>query len=158
LTPARLWKELDDETRLSAARSLYAEPNGRREGDAAVAAAIRFRDAAVRKLPVDRRIQYLLRSVVIDEAMASSLLMALHLGDRSDLLGAFLDHLEIPHDGGLIDESYDLEPPDAAHLRGAVEAVESRFPPAHVDVYLLSLLALDEDTWGALRDLLDSRG
>lgn len=154
LTPARLWKELDTETREAAARSLYAEPAGRREADAAVAAAIRFRDSAVRQLPLTRRVDYLLKRVAIDDPIASSLLMALHLGERSELLAAFLDHLEIPHDGGLIDERHELDPPAPDRLKGAVDAIRSRFPGDQVDVYVASLLALDDDTWGGLREVV----
>ena len=39
----------------------------------------------------------------------------------------------------------------------AVEAVEARFPPREVDVYLAALLALDPGTWEGVAELLESR-
>jgi hypothetical protein len=163
LTPARLWAELDDETRRIAARSLYrgewADPLSRREADLAIAEALRFREVAVRKLSADRRVDYLLRAVRPDDSLARSLLLALHLGQRKPILEAFLDALEIPHEGGMIDENFDLEPPDVTRLAGAVETLRSGFPDDEVEVYLTSLLAMDPETWGGLADVAgDSAG
>jgi hypothetical protein len=141
LTPARLWAELDDDTRRLAARSLYRgeweDPMGRREADLAIAEALRFREVAVRP----------------DDSLARSLLLALHLGQRKPILESFLDALEIPHEGGMIDENFDLEPPDAARLTGAVEKLRAGFPDDEVEIYLASLLAMDPETWAGLAEL-----
>jgi hypothetical protein len=157
LTPARLWAELDDDTRRLAARSLYRgeweDPMGRREADLAIAEVLRFREVAVRKLSADRRVDYLLRAVRPDDSLARSLLLALHLGQRKPILESFLDALEIPHEGGMIDENFDLEPPDAARLTGAVEKLRAGFPDDEVEIYLASLLAMDPETWASLAEL-----
>ena len=71
------------------------------QADQAIATALKFRPAGVRKLSVDTRIDYLVRRDRPDDALASSLLMALHLGCRQALLRGFLDELSgVDHSSG----------------------------------------------------------
>ena len=102
LTPARLWADLDPETREAAARTIYSDAldddTSRLEADTAIATTLRFRPVAVRKLPTDKRVGYLLRAVRVDDSLASTLLLALHLGRRRAMLGTFLDQLGIEHE------------------------------------------------------------
>lgn len=162
LTASRLWSALDPDTRAAAARALYARASragdaGRAEADLAVARALRFRESAVRRLPVERRVHYLCRAARPDDALAASLLVAFHLAARSRMLAAFLDALGIPHDDGLIREGHRLEPPAAAALEAAVDRLFETFPAEEVGLYLASLLAVDSDTWGGLLPLLGRR-
>jgi len=150
LNAATLWSRLGPETRELAARSMYADRSSRREADMAVAQALRFRETALRKLPVDTRVGHLLQRVHVDEALATSLLLALHLGNRRGLLAAFLDSLAIPHDEGVIDEEFDLVPPPPERLTVAIEGIYRDFDVGQADVYLATLLALDPDTWSGL--------
>src|SRR5262245_9141096 len=155
MSPAQLWTSLDPEIRLAAARSLYAHDWGqsptRREADFAIMHGMRFRESAVRQLPVERRAQYLARSVRPNDSLAGSLLLALHLEQRREMLAAFLDALAIPHTEGLIDENHDLKPPTDAALAKAAKALHGRFPGGEVDLYLSTLYVLDPDTWGGLK-------
>lgn len=152
LTPARLWKQLDVETREAAARAVYKDNQGnsKAEADALIAQAMRFRPAALRKLSTERRVQYLLKGVPVDDGLASTMLMALHLGPRSTLLEGFLDNLGIPQEGGLIDDGYDLQPPSAEALKAAIEKSREAHDAAEVDIYLAALVALDSETWGEI--------
>jgi len=155
LSATRVWGALPQDVRAEAARAVYAgereDPAARRLADAAIAAALRFREVAVQKLPLERRVAHLSRISHPDEALASSLLLALHLGSRRPMLAAFLDALGIAHENGAILDAGRLEPPSPEALSGACAALSERFPPDHVEVYLASLLALDPDTWGGLR-------
>ena len=155
LTPVRLWSELDGPTRVQAAEALFeGDPSLRGQAHQAIAAALRFRVAGVRKLSVGKRIDYLARVVRPEHELASSLLMALHLGRRQALLSSFLDLLEIPNEDGLIDADYELGPIDAERLAPAIVGLREQFDGAEVELYLASLLALDPDVWGALVPLL----
>ena len=157
LTPARLWSELDAPTRAQAAAALFeGDPSLRGQAHQAIAAALRFRVAGVRKLSVGKRIDYLARVVRPEHELASSLLMALHLGRRQALLRRFLDLLEIPNEDGLIDADHELGPIDAAALAPAVTGLREQFHAEEVELYLASLLALDPDVWGALAPLLQA--
>ena len=158
LSPLRLWTALDPETRLAAARSLYAHDWGqsptRREADLTIAMAMRFRDTMVRQLPVDKRAAYLAKVGAPTENLASSLLLALHLEQRRPILASFLDALGVPHHDGLISEEHEMKAPEAKVLKAAVAKIGASFDAAEVDLYLATLLALDPDTWSGLSELL----
>jgi len=162
LSPSRLFAHLDPVVRLLAARSLYAHDWGdrptRREADLAIAQALRSREIAVRKLPVDKRAEYLSRAVRPGDGLATSLLMALHLEERRELLAAFLDELQIPHTDGIIREDHDLAAPPASRLAGAAARLFEEYPQDEVETYLATLLAMDRDVWGGLAPVLASRG
>ena len=156
--PSQLWASLAPEVRLAAARSLYShdwgEAGTRREADFAIMQGMRFRESAVRQLPVDRRAQYLARSIRPNDSLAGSMLLALHLEQRRAMLSAFLDSLKIPHAGGLIAEDHDMKPPSAATLQTAAKTLFERFPVDEVELYLATLYVLDRVTWAGLAPLL----
>ena len=160
LSPSTLWTVLPEPIREEAARCAYNDnaPESRKEVDQAVAAAIRFRPSAVRQLPVDRRVGYLLSAVHPGDSLAMTLLIALHLHGRSQLLTTFLDDLEIEHDNGAINEGFDLQPPPVERLRKAIDALLAAHPAEQVEVYLASLCVMDPDTWGGIGAIIaDSR-
>lgn len=161
LTPARLWVEMDQETRRLAARLIYRpdwdDTGARAEADAAIAAALRFRQQAVRRLPVDKRVDYLTRAVRPGETLAAALLRALHLGERSAMLAAFLDSLGIPQKDGVIEgDDDDLLPPEAEALTRAVATLRESYPDDDVDLYVASLLAMEPDFWEGLSGLVQN--
>jgi hypothetical protein len=159
LSPAGLWSALDDATREEAVRSVYNDGpgGGKLEADMAIANALRFRPGAVKQLPLERRVGYMLKAVHIDDGLASTILLAFHLDGRADILEAFLDELGIPQQGGLIEEGYELQPPDREELARAVDTVYERFDVPRTDLYLAALLALDPVTWSGLRDVIVAR-
>jgi hypothetical protein len=154
LTPSRLWGAIDAETRRLAARCLYDpdrdDVGGRAEADAAIASALRFRAAAVRRLPVAKRVAYLIRAAQPDDSLATALLRALHLSQRSEMLGVFLDELGIPQQGGVIDTDEELDAPGGEELVAAVGALRGSYPAEEVDLYLAALLFMEPDFWSGL--------
>jgi hypothetical protein len=155
LTPSRIWAELDPETKALAAQALYSrseEAGNREEANRAIASALRFRVQAVRRLPLEKRVRYLARAVHPDDALASSLLTKLHLEHRAEMLGAFLDTLEIPQRDGLIDEQFELQPIDAPKLSAAAGRLRERFPAEEVEVYFATLVAMDPEIWRGLAE------
>jgi len=156
--PSQLWASLEPEVRLAAARSLYSHDWGdaptRREADFAIMQGMRFRESAVRQLPVDRRAQYVARSIRPSDSLAGSMLLALHLEQRRAMLSAFLDALKIPHADGLIDEDHDMKPPSTTTLQKAAKTLFERFPADEVELYLATLYVLDRVTWAGLVPLL----
>lgn len=159
LSPSRLWSAVDPEVREAAARAGLTSEDEQVQAEAhlSLAMQLRFRPASIKTLPIDKRVRYLARQVRPDDSLASSLLLALHLGDRRALLGTFLDCLEIPHEDGLIDGDHDVEPPSEEALAGAAAALFEAHDDAHVELYLAALLALDPETWGGLRPVLEAR-
>lgn len=161
LTPSRFWLHLPQETRLAAAKALYAHDWGesptKREADYTIMRRMNFREQAVRQLPVGRRAHYLATAARPDDSLAQSLLLAHHLENRRSILTAFLDALAIPHNDGLISEEHHLAPPSEEALAGAAEALLSKFPEDDVELYLLTLLILDQNSWRGLAPWLDAR-
>jgi len=157
LSPALVWAGMEPDARRDAALAIYThdwdDNEFRDELDDAIATALRFRMVMVRKLPFKKRAEYVARSVHPDDGLASTLLLAMHLADRRPLLCAFLDHLEIEHEDGVIGED-DWQPPSESGLRSGVERLLGEFPREHVELYLATLLAMDPERWGALGDEL----
>ena len=158
LTPTRLWVTPDAPTRALAARALFdGDRQVRDQANHAIAIALRVRDAGVRKLSLDRRVDYLARVVRPDDALASSLLIALHLRCRQPLLVCFLEALQIPHQAGMVADDYELGRVAADALEPAVAQLREHFDAGDVDVYL-ARLALDPDVWGELGEVLQGAG
>ncbi len=156
LTPATLWTQVDLQTRRLAARSVYSpewdDAASRAEANEAIASALRFRKAAVGRLPLEKRIDYLARAVHPDDSLAGTLLRALHLTLRKKMLADFLGALEIPQKHGVIEADGPIDPPNAAKLRAAVTRLFESYPAADVKLYLATLLAMDPDVWGDLAE------
>jgi len=167
ITPSRLWPELDSETRTLAARTVLdpasGDPAARAEALAAIASTLRFRTAAVQRLPSSKRIEYLVRAVRPNDSLATSLLLALHLSHRTELLSTFLEALDIPQKDGLIESDHELVSIEPDRLGAAVNRLRDGFPEDHVAVYLASLIAMDPEVWGGLSEVVrqqrsDGRG
>jgi outer membrane biosynthesis protein TonB len=158
LTPARLWLKMDIQSRVEAAESLY---NHDWEGDPVtheanmeIAAALRFRPVAIKKMSKPDRINYLAKAVRPSRSLISSLMLALHLENRSSVMVTFLDELKVPHDGGLIDEDFEFSEVDKAPLNAAVKALLAAHPVEHVDLYLATLYMMDPGTWKNLGEVM----
>jgi hypothetical protein len=68
------------------------------------------------------------------------------------MLASFLDALEIPQQGGLIDEGVELGPVDPAKLAAAARGLRDRFPTDEVEIYLATLVAMDPEIWQGLAE------
>jgi len=154
LTPTRLWLRLDADTRLLAATALYEhdweDDPVPTEADLQIAQALKFRPQAIRKLPKADRIKYLAKAVRPDRSLVSSLLLALHLEKRKDVMSTFLDALEVTHEDGLIDEDFEFPEFETEKLSGGVDALLAKHPVEQVDLYLVTLYMMDPKTWQGL--------
>jgi hypothetical protein len=152
-TSVRIWKRLTREERVAAAMAFWREPP-----EAAVAGALgaiikarHMRPQAARALPIEARSEALASVLDPGEAVASSLLVALHLADRRPLLCAFLDAVGLPHENGILkeDESTVTPPLPEETARAGVRALSS-FPRHQVETYVNTLWLQDPERWGAL--------
>jgi hypothetical protein len=152
-TAGRLWKRLAPEERLAAATHFTRDPAPEMlpSAVAAIARARRMRPQAARALPPATQARILATVLDPGEALASSLLVALHLGERRGLLAAFLDAAGLPHEEGILKEDGAPErfPENAA--RDAFKAIAGRFPQWQVEVYLNTLWLQDRERWEALQ-------
>jgi hypothetical protein len=156
-TATRLWKHLSLEERLAAATAFYAEPPQELAGSAlgALVKARHLRPQAARALPPDAQARILATVLDPGEPLAQGLLVSLHLGNRRDLLGVFLDALDLPHENGVLKEEGDAAAPvTVEQARGAVARL-APFPAAQVRTYLNTLWLQDPDRWAALEAALE---
>jgi hypothetical protein len=149
---ARLWKKLDREERAAAARHFFAQPPPELVG-AAVAALVKarhLRPQVARSLPPEEQARALAGVSEPGESLASSLIVALHLGERRPLLTTFLDAVGLPHEDGILTEEDEGAPLGEAAARKGVAALAGAFPRPQVDLYLNALWLQDPDRWQVL--------
>jgi len=153
--PSQLWKQLSQDRKLQAADAFWRDKNAvaeQMEAVGAIAARIKFRVKSVVALPVEKKTRHLLSLAGVSELVAARLLVAYHLAHQRPMMAAFLNHLGLAHEDGIIADD-GVETPSAEALAGAAKALAGAFPAADVSVYLSTLVWQDPDTWGALADL-----
>jgi hypothetical protein len=122
------------------------------EACASIATHMKFRAKTVLTLPVEKKVQYLLRLPTITDAVAARALVNYHLAEQRPMMSAFLDALGITHEDGLIaDET--VQKPEVERLRAAAAGIAETYPADDVSLYFSTLVSQDPDTWGGLADL-----
>ena len=157
--PSALWKQMSADHRLQAAEAFWQDPNGANEqGEAlaTIATRLKFRPKSVIGLPVARKAQYLVALPFVSELVAARLLVAYHIIHQRPMMAAFLDHLGITHEDGLIEDE-EVTPPGDPKLAAAAKALAASFPAEDVALYLSTLTWQDPDAWGSLADMPESR-
>jgi hypothetical protein len=151
-----MWKRLGREERHAAAASFWKEtpPEVTGMALAALVKACHMRPQAARSLPPEEQARALASVLDVGEPVASSLLVALHLGERRPMLATFLDAAGLPHENGLLKDEAEEGPvaADAASKGGAARRAAGH-TPEQVRTYLNTLWLQDPDRWKALEDL-----
>jgi hypothetical protein len=154
LTPSKLWKRMNGEQRLLAARAFWAEEQATDDQLQAVlliSQTKKFRPKTVLKLDDERKAKHFASLPSLSDGMAARALVVYHLAEQRQMMGEFLDALGITHENGLIQD--DEVKPDPEKLVPAVEAIAQKFPAANVSLYLNTLLCQDPGTWSGLSGL-----
>lgn len=153
LTPSRLWKRMNAEQRLEAARAFWADEQASDDKLQAVlliSQQKKFRPKTVIALDDDRKARHFASLASLPDPMAARALVVYHLAAQREMMGTFLDALGITHENGLIQD--DEVKPEPEKIASAADAIGQKFPPEHVSLYLNTLLCQDPETWGALAD------
>ncbi len=152
-TSNRLWKTLSPEEKSLAAFELVKDtsPLTRASVAAVVAEARKMRPVAARKLPAEAQARIIASVREPGEILASSLLVALHLGPRKPMLVAFLDALGLPHEDGVLKDEA-TEPIALEDLKKGCAALVSESPFA-IRTYLNTLWLQDPGRWENARDV-----
>lgn len=155
-TTSRLWKHLEAEDRLAAAAAFFKEPSPEGVGMAlgAIVKARHMRPQAARALAPEAQARILATVLDTAEALAASLLVALHLGERRPLLAAFLDALTLPHENGVLKEESEPAPVGEAQVRKGLAALAG-FPRTQVETYFNTLWLQDPERWSALEKVTE---
>lgn len=152
ITLAKFWRALEPAERESALQSLADDKESRPHLIQYVSTLPRFkafRPQAIRKL-TDKELVSAIASSTLTPDMIRSALISLHLPGRAAMLGAFLEALGIPHEGGLITEGTTVTLPKGDKLEAAITKLAKEYPAREVLIYLVALVAMDPDTWNGL--------
>jgi hypothetical protein len=89
------------------------------------------------------------------EELSFNLISTWLMHTQKELLSAWLDALQIPHDGSGCANTFP-PCPDKTKLQQAVEKLLSQFEPRLVALYLRTFNEIDEVRWQPLAEILDS--
>jgi len=155
-TAARLWKRLSRDERNAASTSFWKETPAEVTG-MALAALVKtrhMRPQVARSLPPEEQARALASVLDLGEPVASSLLVALHLGERRSMLATFLDAAGLPHENGLLkDDADESAVAGEAAQKGVAALRAAGHSPEQVRTYLNTLWLQDPDRWKALEEL-----
>jgi hypothetical protein len=151
----RVWKRLQREEKVAAARHFFAEPPQELYATAlgAVVKARHLRPQVARSMPVEDLSRALAGILDPGEPLAAGLVVALHLGERRELLKTFLDAAGLAHEEGVLKDEGEPAPVGAPALQKGLAALGARFPAHEVKTYLNALWLQDPDRWSGLQDL-----
>jgi hypothetical protein len=155
-TAARLWKRLGREDRGAAATSFWKDtpPEVTGLAIAALVKARHMRPQVARSMPPEEQARALASVLDVGEPVASSLLVALHLGgERRPMLATFLDAAGLPHENGLLKDEDDAAVSAAAARKGIAALRAAGHSPDRVRTYLNTLWLQDPDRWKALEEI-----
>ena len=147
----RIFRELaDDERRrrITTAFWRFADAQQKALAVAHLARALHFRDESLRKLPMEKKADLLASRAGAHEfdQLLEVALMQYHTHEHNEMLSAFLDLWNIPHDNGSI-EVDDYKIPAAGQVRDAVHQLESRYDKRDIAIYLATAGLLMADEW-----------
>ena len=60
----------------------------------------------------------------------------------------------MPQADGVIDEDLEPDPPTPDALRKAIEELKTKVAPGEVDVYVATLIAMDDEFWSGLTEVV----
>ncbi len=141
-------KGLSDERFLAMYESLAQEGFGPLDHE--VAAALKFRPQAIRKLPMEKRAKRA-RSILVSKGRAElcyELFGSYLIQSHRDLVTGFLDATGVKHEEGML-ETLETNQPDKAKIADAVKDLDGKHEPDDVTLYL----ALCAEQWPAIGEL-----
>ena len=131
---AAFWRHADNQSKLMAQMQL--------------AKALHFRDETIRKMAPEKKAELLASRIGVAEfdQFLEAGLMAYHTHHANEMMGAFLDRWNVPHENGTI-EADEYPTPNADQVREAVKGLEGQYDRRDVTLYLATAGLLMGDEW-----------
>jgi hypothetical protein len=132
---AAFWRHADTQSKLMAQMQL--------------ARALHFRDETIRKMAPEKKAELLASRIGVAEfdQFLEAGLMAYHTHHANEMMGAFLDRWNVPHENGTI-EADEYPIPTTDQVRDAVKSLE-QYDRRDVALYLATVGLLMGDEWQA---------
>ena len=156
-TPPPMWdsrrilKELADTDRrrkILSAFWRYSDTTQKAIVTAQLARALHFREETLRKLPLEKKADLLgsrIGAPEFDQYLEMAL-MNYHTHQQNEMMAAFLDRWQIPHNNGSI-EVDEYPTPDTNAVREAVNELQGRYDKRDIALYLASAGLLMGGGW-----------
>jgi hypothetical protein len=150
-TARRILKELASTEKRRAVLAAFwrhAELSSKLTAQVHLARALNFREESIRKMAPEKKADLLasrIGSPEFDDVLEMAL-MHYHTSEKPVMMGAFLDHWNVPHQNGSIDAE-EYARPTAEQVRAAARALESEYGREDVLLYLASAGLLMDEGW-----------
>jgi hypothetical protein len=147
----RILKDLADTDRrrkILTAFWRYADNTQKAIVTAQLARALKFREETLRKLPVEKKADLFasrIGSPEFDQYLELAL-MQYHTHQQTEMMAAFLDRWQIPHENGSI-EADEYKTPDTEAVRSAVAELQGQYDKRDIALYLASAALLMDGGW-----------
>ena len=151
-TARRILRDLADPGRRRAILTTFwksADAQHRMIVQMQLAKALHFREETIRKMPPEKKADLLASRIGVPEfdQYLEMALMQYHTTQQNEMMAAFLDRWNVPHNHGSI-EADEYKVPSADEVRTAVREL-AQFDPADVKIYLATAGLLMADEWRA---------
>jgi hypothetical protein len=148
-TARRILKELADSDRRRAILTAFwkhGETQQRLIVQMQLAKALHFREETIRKMPPEKKAELLASRIGIPEfdQYLEMALMQYHTTQKNEMMAAFLDRWNVPHENGSI-ESDDYKVPTTDEVRAAAKELD--FDRTDVRIYLATAGLLMAEEW-----------
>ena len=149
-TARRILKELADPDRRRAILTAFwkhADAQHKMIVQMQLAKALHFREETIRKMPAEKKADLLASRIGVPEfdQYLEMALMQYHTSTQNEMMAAFLDRWQVPHENGSI-ETDDYKVPTSDQVREAVSEL-SQYDRADVKLYLATAGLLMADEW-----------
>ncbi|MEO8029416.1 MAG: hypothetical protein ABI765_01140 [Gemmatimonadota bacterium] len=111
-----------------------------------------FRKQTIQQMPDGKLVDVVAKATRLPAGILPDLLLAMHVKGRTAMLESFLDTLGVPHEHGVITDADAVgQAVQGERLSNAAARLGEQYPARDVQIYLLTLLAMDPNSWGGLR-------
>jgi hypothetical protein len=155
LSANRIWRQLPNETRVSASQLFWAEPTKEQKQFlfAALAKAKNVREISVRRAPLERLVNWTAATLTLPDQIANNLLQDYLLHDHRATIVNYLDLLGIPHSDGMIEDSFDLASLPKERVQDAAQTLLASADRPAAELYLKYLVA-QGGPWSVIEEVL----
>lgn len=155
LSANRIWRQMPDDIRITAARIFWAESKGPEKQFllASLAKTRKLREVTVRKTPVDRLANWTAATPSLPDPIVEDLLKQYLLHEHRAVIISFLELLKVPHSDGMIEESFDLSTLSTEQVQNAAGTLLQSADHGGAVLYL-KYLVLQQGPWTAVEKVL----
>jgi hypothetical protein len=155
LSANRVWRQLPNETRVSASETFWAGPgNGQKQLIiGALAKAKNVREVSVRRAPVERLINWTAATLTLPDQIVVGLLQDYLLKAHRAVIVNYLDLLKIPHTDGMIEEGFDVASVPKERIQDGARTLLASTDRPGAELYL-KFLVVQGGPWAVIEEVL----